>query len=127
MDKESLDLDVERNVLTVPVTRPALDADEDTQAAESLLDIAAAIVEAEWMRLERETDVWAEVVDLFAEMPAPGPCRPCVGIATTELRRPGSPRPGGGPRWVPGSRPAMRVWATQRSPPRSKLCLAEGS
>jgi hypothetical protein len=95
----------------------------DTQTAESLLDMAAAIVEAEWMRLEQDADLWADVADLFAEMPAPGACRPRVGVATTELRRPGRPLPVGTQRWALRDRPAMQVWATQRSPPRSTRVL----
>ena len=90
----------------------------DTQTVESVLDMAAAIVEAEWMRLEHDEDLWGEVADLFAEMPAPRSCRPRAGVATTELRRPGPTPPAGALRWAPRNRPAMQVWATQRSPPR---------
>jgi hypothetical protein len=46
----------------------------NTQWATSLLDEAAAIVEAEWMRLQQDEALWErEVADLFSEMPAPRP------------------------------------------------------
>jgi hypothetical protein len=51
----------------------------DTRTATALLDEAAAIVEAEWMLLEQDEDLWREVADLFAEMPRPGPVRPAPG------------------------------------------------
>ncbi|MDT5304025.1 MAG: hypothetical protein QOG79_7561 [Mycobacterium sp.] len=87
----------------------------DTARATSLLDEAAAIVEAEWMRLEQ--DLWREVADLFAEMPAPRSSPPRVGVATTQRRRSGPPLPDTPRRWAPRRRPAMPVWVTQRSPP----------
>jgi hypothetical protein len=90
----------------------------DTQWATSVLDEAAAIVEAEWIRLQHDVDLWdREFTDPFAEMPAPRPGAPRVGVTTIARRRPGQlssedlrVRPTR--RW-----PALPVWATQRSPP----------
>jgi hypothetical protein len=63
----------------------------DTQTATVLLDEATAIVEAEWMRLQQEEeDLWCEVADLFAEMPAPRPRPPRTGV-TVQLQRPSRP------------------------------------
>jgi hypothetical protein len=89
----------------------------DTQTAPAVLDEAAAIVEAEWMRLEQQEDRWGEVADLFAEMPAPRSRPPRAGVATTVRRRSGQPLPDTPRRWPPRRRPARQVWATQRSPP----------
>ena len=89
----------------------------DTQMATALLDEAAAIVEAEWMRLEQDEDLWGDVTDLFAEMPAPRSRPPRVGVVTTRLRRSGQPLPDTSRRWPPRGWPARQVWATQRSPP----------
>jgi hypothetical protein len=89
----------------------------DTQTTTVLLDEAAAIVEAEWMRLEQDEDLWREVGDVFAEMPAPRSHPPRASVATSQLRRSGPPRPDTLRRWPRRRRPAMRVWATQRSPP----------
>jgi hypothetical protein len=90
----------------------------------SLLDEAAAIVEAECMRLQQDEALWErEVADLFSEMPAARPGPPRFGVTTTQRRRPGQ--------WVPNDRrrcPTRRclptpVWATQRSPPASPVVL----
>ena len=49
----------------------------NTQWATSLLDEAAAIVEAEWIRLQQDEALWErELADLAADLPAPGPARP---------------------------------------------------
>jgi hypothetical protein len=59
----------------------------NTAWATSLLDEAAAIVEAEWMRLQQDEALWERAVaDLFAEMPAPRPGPPRVGGTTTARR-----------------------------------------
>ena len=59
----------------------------NTAWATSLLDEAAAIVEAEWMRLQQDEARWErEVADLFSEMPAPRPGPPRVGATTTPRR-----------------------------------------
>ena len=51
----------------------------NTAWATSLLDEAAAIVEAEWMRLQQDEALWErEVADLFSEMLAPRPARPAT-------------------------------------------------
>jgi hypothetical protein len=90
----------------------------DTQTATTaLLDEATAIVEAEWMRLEQDEDLWREVAELFAEMPAPWPCPPRGSVATTPPRRSGQPLPANPLRQRPRGWPPAQVWATQRSPP----------
>ena len=84
----------------------------------SLLDEAAAIVEAEWMRLQQDETPWQlDVADPYAEMaaPRPGPAR--VGVTTTARRWPGQPMPDDRGRWPTRRYPPMPVWATQRSPP----------
>ena len=59
----------------------------NTQWATSLLDEAAAIVEAEWMRLQQDEALWErELADLFSDIPAPRPCPPRVGVTTTARR-----------------------------------------
>jgi hypothetical protein len=89
----------------------------DTQTATALLDEAAAIVEAEWMRLEHDAELWREVADLFAEMTAARPAPPRPGVTTTARRRPCRPMGDVPPHWPRPGRLPMHVWATQRSPP----------
>ena len=67
----------------------------NTAWATSLLDEAAAIVEAEWMRLQQDEALWErELADLLSEMPAPrpGPRRRhhhCASVVRpTDARRP---------------------------------------
>jgi hypothetical protein len=87
----------------------------NTRTAIALLNEAAAIMEAEWMRLEQ--DLWCEIGELFAELPAPRTEQGGAYVATALQRRASlslssvlrRPRPF----W-----PAVKVWATQRSPPR---------
>jgi hypothetical protein len=92
----------------------------DTQWVTNLLDEAAAIVEAEWIRLRQDRAQRERgVADLFSELLAPRRSPPRVGVTTTQCGRSG-PMPedcGGRParRWPP-----MQVWATQRSPPPSR-------
>ena len=89
----------------------------DTQTATALLDEATAIVEAEYMRLhQEEEDLWCEVADLFAEMPAPRP-RPRRTGVTIERPRTGQPLPANRRRWPPRGWPPRKIWASQRSPP----------
>jgi len=89
-----------------------------TRWVSTVVDEAAAIVEAEWMRLEQDEQLCAcEIAGLLAELPAPRPYRLRSGVATVQRRcsgdpQPQQPRPGGPRRW-----PAPHVWATQRSPP----------
>ena len=84
----------------------------------SLLDEAAAIVEAEWIRLQEDEARWErELADLLAEMPAPRPGPPRVGVTTTAWRSLGQPMPEDRRRWPTRRRPATPLWATQRSPP----------
>lgn len=88
----------------------------DTQTATALLDEATAIVEAEWIRLEQEADLWREIADLFAEMPAPRPGPPRTTV-TIQRQPPGRPLPANPRRWPAHGWPARKIWATQRSPP----------
>jgi hypothetical protein len=105
----------------------------DTAWATSLLDEAAAIVEAEWMRLQQDKALWErELADLPADLPAPRPGPPRVGVTTTTRRRPRPPMPRDRRRrWLKRPWPATPVWATQRSPPspletRSKGTVGQG-
>ena len=85
-----------------------------TTAWASLLDEAAAIVEAEWMRLQQDEALWeCELADL----PAPRPGPPRVGATTTVRRWSRQPMPGDRGRWPTRPWPATPVWATQRSTP----------
>jgi hypothetical protein len=90
----------------------------DTQWVTSLLDEAAAILEAEWIRLRQHRAQWERgVAGLFSELLAPRRSPPRVGVTTTQGGRSGPPMPedcGGRPT---RRRPSMPVWATQRSPP----------
>jgi hypothetical protein len=100
----------------------------DTQWATSLLDEAAAIVEAEWMRLQQDEALWErELADLAAEVPAPRPGPPRVGVTTTARRWPGPPRPADRRWWPTRPWPATPIWATQRSPPSRPGVLLKGT
>jgi hypothetical protein len=100
----------------------------NTAWATSLLDEAAAIVEAEWMRLQQDEALWErEVADLFAEMPAPRPGPPRVGVTSTQRRSSGQPMPEDLRRWPTRRWPPMPVSATQRSPPSSPAVLLKGT
>ena len=94
----------------------------------SLLDEAAAIVEAEWIRLQQDEALWErEIADLSAEMPAPRPGPPRVSATTTQRRRSGPPRPEDRRRWPTRQWPATPVWATQRSPPSAWMSCLKGT
>jgi hypothetical protein len=87
---------------------------------DSPLDEAAAIVEAEWMRLQDEALWEEEVADLFSDLPAPRPAPPCTRVtATTERPWSGPSRSDDRRRWPTWRQPATPVRATQRSPPLS--------
>ncbi|MGK2902206.1 MAG: hypothetical protein ACSLE7_04905 [Mycobacterium sp.] len=89
-----------------------------TAWATSLLDEAAAIVEAEWMRLQQDEALWEpELADLPTDLPAPRPGPPRAGVTTTARRWPSQPTPHDCRRWPVRPWPATPVWATQRSPP----------
>ena len=88
----------------------------DTQTATALLDEATAIVGTEWIRLQHEADLWREIADLFAEMPAPRPGPPRTTV-TIQRQRPRRPLAANRRRWPPRGWPARKIWATQRSPP----------
>ena len=99
----------------------------NTQLATSLLDEAAAIVEAEWMRLQQDEALWErELADLAADLPAPRPGPPRVGVTTTR-RRSGQPMPDDRRRWPARRWPATPVWATQRSPQCAPGVLLKGT
>lgn len=85
--------------------------------AVSPLEEAAAIVKAEWIRLQHENAVSdGAIAVLPAEQSAPAPSRVHVGVATT--RQPSLDNPAPDDRRArPTWRPAMPVWPTQRSPP----------
>ena len=94
----------------------------------SLLDEAAAIVEAEWIRLQQDEALWErELADLAADLPAPRPGPPRVGVTATQPRWSGQPMPDDRRRWPTRRRPATPVWATQRSPPSSPRVLLKGT
>ncbi len=77
--------------------------------ATSLLDEAAAIVEAEWIRLQQDEALWErELADLPADLPAPRPGPPRVGITTIARRRSGPPSPEDHRRWRRGDGPRRR-------------------
>ena len=83
----------------------------NTQWATSLLDEAAAIVEAEWMRLQQDEALWErELADLPADLPAPRPGPPRVGVTTTARRWPSQPMPDDRRRWPTRRWPATPVW-----------------
>ncbi|MDT5066052.1 MAG: hypothetical protein QOJ95_5298 [Mycobacterium sp.] len=89
-----------------------------TAWASSLLDEAAAIVEAEWIRLQQDESLWErELADLPVDLPAPRPGSPRVVVTTTTQRRPRPPTPEDPRRWPTRPWPATPVRATQRSPP----------
>src|SRR5881227_1488621 len=90
-----------------------------TELAPAALDEAAAIVEAEWMRLQRQGAVRAgDPLAEPVESPAPRRCPPTVAIGVSCARRPGPIRvTGTSPRLVPAET-LRQVWATERSPPR---------
>jgi hypothetical protein len=100
----------------------------NTAWATSLLDEAAAIVEAEWMRLQQDEALWErELADLAADLPAPRPGPPRVGVTTTTRRWPGQPVPDDRRGWPKRQWPPMPVWATQRSPPSGPGVLLKGT
>jgi hypothetical protein len=90
----------------------------DIQWATTVLDEAAAIAAAEWMRLEQDEQLSErEAAGMRAQLPVARPSRPHSGLTIGQCRRAGDmnpedPRPRG-----PRRRPAHHVWATQRSPP----------
>src|SRR4029077_16248447 len=89
-----------------------------TAWASSLLDEAAAIVEAEWIRLQQDEALWErELADLAADLPAPRPGPPRVRPTPPRRRWPSNPRPADRRRWPTRRWPATPIWATQRSPP----------
>jgi hypothetical protein len=98
-----------------------------TACATSLLYEAAAIVEAEWIRLQQDVALWErELANLSSELPAPRPGPPRVGVTTTARRWPSQSMPHDRRRWPTRPWPATPVWATQRSPPSSLGVLLKG-
>ncbi|MDF3339142.1 hypothetical protein P3H80_17025 [Mycolicibacterium septicum] len=95
----------------------APDIQPDIRWDRSLLDEAAAIVEAEWIRLRQDESLWErELADLLAEGSAPRPRPSYLGTLSARCRRPGASIPAAQRwprrRWLPAP-----VSATQRSPP----------
>ena len=99
----------------------------DTQWATSVLDEAAAIVEAEWIRLQHDEALWErELADLGAELPTPRPAPPRAGVTTSRRRPSGQPMPEHRRRWPRWRWLAVPVWATQRSPPPDPSVVLKG-
>jgi hypothetical protein len=89
-----------------------------TQWATSPLDEAAAIVEAEWIRLEREKAQWErEFADLLSELPVPRPSPTHLVVATARRRRGRPPIREDRCRCRARRPPTNLIRATQRSPP----------
>jgi hypothetical protein len=90
------------------------------------LDEAAAIVEAEWMRLQQQ--VAAGVDDHYAEpqeSPVPQVRPPRVALGSACMRRPGPPSlTGMACRLIPRAA-RIEVWATERSPPGESVSSYE--
>src|SRR5215217_861026 len=96
----------------------------DTQGATSLVEEAAAIVEAEWIRLQQDEALWElEIADLRSEEPAPRPTQPRDRVAIIARRRSGRRMPYDRRGRSPRRWPAMPVWATQRSPPSNEMSI----
>lgn len=89
-----------------------------TRQSPSVLDEAAAILEAEWIRLTNEEGLGEGHAGDAAvtEMPAARPSAPHVAVLTATVRpKPGPPHESPDRsrlRWC-----ARNIWATQRSPP----------
>jgi hypothetical protein len=99
-----------------------------TAGASSLLDEAAAIVEAEWIcRQQDEALPERELADLPADLPAPRPGPPRVVVTATARRWPRPPTPADRRRWLTRRWPATPVWATQRSPPSPRETCSKGT
>ena len=72
----------------------------DTQSATGLLEEAAAIVHAEWIRLQQDEVLWErEIADLSSEIPAPVPGPRRFGVTTTRRGWQGQPVPDERRRW----------------------------
>ncbi|QRY46009.1 hypothetical protein JVX93_03725 [Mycolicibacterium boenickei] len=90
----------------------------DIQWDSSLLEEAAAIVEAEEIRLRQDEALWeCELASPPVEGTAPRARPPRVGALTCTRRHTCPPIPDGPRRWITRPRLAVPVWATQRSPP----------
>ena len=99
-----------------------------TAWAAGLLDEAAAIVEAEWIRLQQDEALTErELADLPTALPAPRPGPARVGVATTARRWPRPPRPADRRRCPTRRWPATPVSATQRSPPPGRETCSKGT
>ncbi|MCW2691000.1 MAG: hypothetical protein JWR37_5890 [Mycobacterium sp.] len=92
------------------------------QLTSALLNEAAAIVEAEWMRLIRRDEPPAGLISTPAlDRVAP---RGRLPLSTTTSALSGAPSPTGHPaQRGRRSAPERQVWATQRSPPHSALTM----
>ncbi len=95
----------------------APDIQPDIRWDHSLLNVAAAIVEAEWIRLLQDEALWErELADLLAEGSTPRPRPSYLSTLSGRRRRPGAPMPAMR-RWLRRRWLPVPVWATQRSPP----------
>jgi hypothetical protein len=88
--------------------------------ASAALEEATAIVEAEWIRLAQESQRADDITEIHAELPAPRVLTPAVRTQTTTLDRSGCAVIRSQGR-LPTSWVNLRVWATQRSPPKAAL------
>jgi hypothetical protein len=104
------------------------DALTETVIEEAVIEIAEAIVRAEWMRLHHDSAPREQARRAAcSEMPAARPCPATVATLPAIVkrsrpspprRRTGSPRRGG---------PQRRVWPTQRSPPQHRRACRTAS
>ena len=96
----------------------------ETQSVTGLLEEAAAIVQAEWIRLQQDEVLWErEITDVSAEIPAPLPAPRRFGVTTSRRGWQGQPVPDERRRWPVSRWPPTPVWATQRSPPPEPVVL----
>ncbi|WP_066897945.1 hypothetical protein [Mycolicibacterium houstonense] len=83
----------------------------------AVVDEAAAILEAEWLRLVRDGGWHQSVESVYAGWPAACPVSPRVRVLTCARHGPRLGHPLESQRCAPPRRRATRVWATQRAPP----------
>lgn len=83
----------------------------------AVVEEAAAILEAEWLRLVRDGGSQHSVESVYAGWPAACPVSPRVRVLTCARHGPRLGHPLESQRCDPPRRRATRVWATQRAPP----------
>ena len=94
--------------------------------ATSLLEEAAAIVEAEWIRLQDDQAVAERAGIPPGEEPAARRSVACLGVTTALRPSPDDRTPDDRRGSRARRRPAQPVWPTQRSPPVSRSGPPEG-